>query len=432
MSWLRFPFPALLLVLAVVLLPFGRMIEIPMGLLAIAGLLMVLRAKGLCGASHGNLLLALIAAFAVPMLISLPDAIALKKASLTTLGTLRYAMSCAALLCWFQCYSEEPLERDGLLRALGLAVALLLTLWCVDGLWQFATGSNVLGYGVGEGYINGLFGDDDNIKFGVALAFLLPVGLVYGLRHWPPVVVGGFLLLVLILIVLSGKRAAWISVSVELAALGIYYFFRGRLGLLKVVAVLAVGIAALTFAYQSSDWVRERSVVIVSALDEPSYTAVNKATGLRLPIWRTALAMGEAHWINGVGPRGFRYAYRDFAVEGDRWARPAGEAGGAKASHAHQLLLELWAETGVVGLMGYGIFLFLLGSAWQRGDAHARSRALPYGVALVGVLFPLNTHLAWYSSWHALLLWLFIGVFLLALSEKRSPENDQAIAELHS
>ncbi|MDP5054158.1 MAG: O-antigen ligase family protein, partial [Congregibacter sp.] len=308
MSSFRVPLPALLLVPALVLLPVGRMLEIPLGLLAIAGFLFLLRSKHLLGASHAPVLLGLLASFTLPMLLSLPDAIAPQKSLFSTLGTLRYGLCCAALLYWYQSTAEQPSERDYLLRILGLTVAVLLTLWCLDGLYQFVTGHNILGYGVGEGYINGMFGDDDNIKFGIAVAFLLPIGLVYALRAWPGVAVGGFLLLVVTLVVLSGKRAAWISVLVELSALGIYYFFRGRLGLLRVASFLGVTVFALVFAYSSSDWVRERSVVIVAALDEPDYATVNRATGLRLPIWRTAVAMGEAHWINGVGPRGFRYA----------------------------------------------------------------------------------------------------------------------------
>ncbi|MFT4768343.1 MAG: O-antigen ligase [Glaciecola sp.] len=422
MSSFRVPLPALLLVLAMALLPFGRMLEIPMALLAIAGLAGLVRSKGLGGASHAAVLAALLAAFALPMLLALPDAIAQQKSLITTLGTLRYGMSCVALLYWYQCCGDQPEDRDRLLNVLGMAVAVLLTLWCLDGLLQFGTGSNVLGYGVGEGYINGVFGDDDNIKFGIAVAFLLPIGLVYALRQWPPVAVGFFLLLVLTLIVLSGKRAAWISAAVELSAMGIYYFFRGRLGVFRVVSLLGIAVLALVLAFGSSEWVQERSVVIVKALDEPDYASVNRATGLRLPIWRTAVSMGEAHWINGVGPRGFRYAYADFAAQDDTWARPAREAGGARASHAHQLLLELWSETGVFGLLGYGALLTLLWASWQRADPDARSRALPYAVTLVGMLFPLNTHLAWYSSWHAQLLWLFIGMYLLALSHRESKE----------
>ncbi|WOJ95493.1 O-antigen ligase family protein [Congregibacter brevis] len=425
MSSFRVPFPALLLVLAIVLLPIGRLIEFPMAALAIVGMLWVFRTEGLGRASHIWTLIGLVAAFAVPMVLALPDAIALEKASLTTAGTIRYAMSCTALLAWYQCYSDQPADRDKLLNWFGCVVAVLLILWCLDGLLQFVTGRNVLGYGVGEGYINGVFGDDDNVKFGVAVAFLMPIGLVYALRNWPRTVVAAFLLLVLVLIALSGKRAAWISAGVELAALGFYYFARGRLSLLKIASVLTVGVLALIFAYQSSEWVQKRSVVIVTALDEPSYASVNLATGLRLPIWQTALAVGKEHWVNGVGPRGFRYAYTEFAAEGDRWARPAGEAGGAKASHAHQLLLELWAETGAIGLVGYALFVSLLWMAWQRGDMQARSRALPYAVTLVGVLFPLNTHLAWYSSWHAMLLWLFIGLYLLALSYPEPREADR-------
>ncbi|MDP5070523.1 MAG: hypothetical protein NWQ45_06445, partial [Congregibacter sp.] len=96
MSSFRVPLPALLLVPALVLLPVGRMLEIPLGLLAIAGFLFLLRSKHLLGASHAPVLLGLLASFTLPMLLSLPDAIAPQKSLFSTLGTLRYGLCCAA------------------------------------------------------------------------------------------------------------------------------------------------------------------------------------------------------------------------------------------------------------------------------------------------------------------------------------------------
>ncbi|MFT7287635.1 MAG: O-antigen ligase [Halieaceae bacterium] len=424
------PLPALLLLPAMALMPFGRMVEIPLGLLSLSGLAVsVLLLSGSWRRAAGvdlRLLGLLYCAFLLPMLVALPDAVAIEKSTITTLGTARYFLFCMALLWLFQRESSPTAVRGRVLELLGLTAVLLLTLWCLDGLLQFATGRNVLGYGMAEGYINGVFGEDDNIKLGVTVALLLPLALVHTLRRWPLPAVLLFLLLVLTLITLSGKRAAWIITLVELSALAIYYRGRGRLGARHLLAGAALLLAAAVAAYAVSDWVKLRSDVLVEAVDNPDFATLNRASGKRLPIWRTALHMGGAHWVNGVGPRGFRYAYTQYAEEGDAWAKPLSGRDGARASHAHQLLLEVFCETGVVGLAGLLVFLVLLLRSWWRASTEARSRALPYAVSLLGMLFPLNTHAAWYSSWSASLLWLLIGLYLYALAEpaKINPAQD--------
>jgi O-antigen ligase len=162
--------------------------------------------------------------------------------------------------------------------------------------------------------------------------------------------------------------------------------------------------------------------VLVEAVENPDYEALNRASGRRLPIWSTALRMGADNWLNGVGARGLRYAYDDYAASGDEWAQPLADGRpGTRASHAHQLLLDLFSESGVFGLLGYLAIVAVLLRLWHDGSAAARSRALPFGLALCGMLFPINTHPAWYSSWSSSLLWLFIGLYLLALCDEPAP-----------
>lgn len=414
--------------MALTLLPFGRLVEVPMGILSIAGVVLLRRGPDLrCGAPW-LALAGLFLAFWLPMLLALPDAVAQEKSVISSIGALRYGLSCCALLWLYQSLAEPAAAQQQLLAVLNLCAAFLLLTWCLDGLLQFFRGTNVLGYGVGEGYINGVFGDDDNIKFGATVAFLLPLGLVGVQRYLPSPFLLAFLLLTLCLIVLSGKRAAWVVTAVELLAFVFYYLFRGRLPASRLL-LFAVGLCVATgFAYSSSDWVQERSNVFAQAIEQRDYVTLNRASGRRLPIWETALRMGEAHWINGVGPRGFRYAYSDFADASDRWAI-VGDTGGSRVSHAHQLLLELWSETGVLGLLGYLALCAMLSRLWLRAPAVARHRALPYAVSLLGLLFPINSHAAWYSSWAALLLWLMIGLYLFALSERgHGPRNQEAPA----
>ena len=77
------------------------------------------------------------------------------------------------------------------------------------------------------------------------------------------------------------------------------------------------------------------------------------------------------------------------------------------ALHAHQLLLEVLSETGVLGLLLWLAGAALGWRAWRYADAGARERAWPAMVALVVTVFPLNTHLAFYSTfWGGLTLLL--------------------------
>lgn len=443
MNFPRTAAPLLLFPLALVLLPVARTVEIPLAILSILGVIALYRASrgnrgnrekrekresresresgesfvAVPGRPSWGVLAGLYAALLLPMLLALPDAVALEQSLISTIGTLRYPLSCCALL-WFLQDADDParLQRS-FLRVLGLTALVLCLLWSIDGLWQFATGRNVLGYGIGEGYVNGVFGDDDNIKLGLTLALLFPLVFVAALREggWSAALLAT--LVVLSVVLLSGKRAAWITAGVELIALLAFYFARGRLGLRAVLLSLVGVLLFASLAYASSAWVRERSDILLAAAKEPSYVTLNQATGKRLPIWGSALRMGRDNWLNGIGPRGFRYAYPFYALEDDAWADPAGLAGGSRASHAHQLLLDLFAETGVSGLIGYLCMVAMLSALWLRADSAAHARALPAAVVLLGMLFPLNTHPGWYSSWFGLLFWFFIGVYLFALQD---------------
>jgi len=407
--------PALLapLALAALLLPFGRLVEVPLGILSIAGVVLLSR-RPTIDPFLLRTFLGAYGAFVLPMVLALPDAVAAEKSTLSTIGSLRYAASAYAMLALV---ASRPREQGQVLHGFGLVLAVLLFVWCLDGLWQFATGENVLGYGLGRGYVNGLFGEDDNIKLGISVALLMPIAVIHALRSWPFPATLALLLLCLALVALSGKRAAWITAAIELFALSAYYRYRGRLALGRALALGLAATLVLALSFLRSDWVQERSLVLADVLEQPDYATMNRATGERLPLWSTALRMGEDHWLNGVGPRGFPYAYGDYAGPGDRWAEPMGGTFGTRSSHAHQLLLDIFSETGVLGLAGYALLVGLLVRAWARAGEGARSRSLPYGAALIGMLFPVNTHPAWYSSWSALLLWLFIGLYLFALHE---------------
>ena len=126
--------------------------------------------------------------------------------------------------------------------------------------------------------------------------------------------------------------------------------------------------------------------------------------------------MFVAHPLNGVGVRGFRYAYPQYAPENDHFV-VSGEACGVGegACHAHQLVLEVLTETGAIGLLLWLAAVAVAWRAWRRAGAAARTRAFPVTLALGVMLFPLNTHLAFYSAWWGLLFAWLLGLWCSAL-----------------
>ena len=115
--------------------------------------------------------------------------------------------------------------------------------------------------------------------------------------------------------------------------------------------------------------------------------------------------MAADHPVNGVGVRGFRDAYAHYAAPDDFWLSH-GQPG---ALHAHQVVLEILSETGTIGLLLWLMGAALAWRAWRWSLPAARRRAAVPGLALLVTAFPLNTSLAFYSTFWG-------GVFLLLLA----------------
>jgi O-antigen ligase len=115
-------------------------------------------------------------------------------------------------------------------------------------------------------------------------------------------------------------------------------------------------------------------------------------------LWRNAVNVLESHPFNGAGVRSYRYAYAQFAEAGDPFMNPDGTG----QIYAHQLLLEVGSETGLIGLAGLlAFFVFFIGVG--RGVSGA-PLAWATWLGMFAWLFPINTHTALYSAYWSLLI----------------------------
>jgi O-antigen ligase len=392
--------------LVVALLPFGRSAELGT-LLCLLGviILFVREPHALQQHAGARLLLWLLAAYVAAALISAVDAVMPGKSWGTVAAVLRYVP-----LGLYACFA---IRRESRLQAMYTAIALVLGLWCVDAWLQAFTGWSLGGHAEAE-RVSGIFGAD-NLKLGPTLAVLSPFALWAARRRWG--VPGLILAFVFVLgpVLLAGSRAAWLCYA--LVAVG--FAWREARSPLRFAGLCVIGAVALSLAagvaWKTSSRFHERMDRTLLALHGTDQS-IDTALSGRLDIWHTSIRMIAAHPVNGVGVRDFRYAYPEYAQANDHFVLSGEACGvGQGACHPHQLVLEVLAETGTIGLLLWLGAIALGLRAWRRVGAVARTRAFPATLALGVMMFPLNTHLAFYSAWWGLLFAWLLGLWCAAL-----------------
>lgn len=375
------------------LLPFGRSSELPVFIMAILGGVLIWKhgkqAVWTNGAKTFSLLFLCIW---VPIALSVPDSLWFKK-SLSTALTYPRIYFAGIYLIWML---RENLAQQRLLKL----SAWLLLFWVVDALIQAVVGHNLLGYAYPD-RLNGIFGPT-NWKLGLTLAMLSPIVWEYVARHGAKWQLAAAWLGTAAVVLLASNRESWIVFAL-VTVMWVWVYAR-RLGfnpakLLGPIALAAV--LAGVGAYQVNPKFAQRVNQSVTAQGF-SYESLNTASSLRIQIWDNAIKVLEQHPVNGAGVRAFRYAYPQFAEEGDIFISPDGKTG---VIYAHQLLLEVGSETGVIGLAGLLMFFVILIRAGRGLSDHPLAWVTWLGA--FAWLFPINTHTAVYSAyWSLLIVWL--------------------------
>ncbi|MBN8482906.1 MAG: O-antigen ligase family protein, partial [Xanthomonadales bacterium] len=399
---------AAVVVLAVLaLLPLGRLSELPVAIAALGAIVLVVRGRiDLRGDPAMRDVVALFACYWLPIALSGFAAVDPAKTWSTAAASLRYLP--------FAVFAVHALRKDGTWSAVVLAISALVSLWLIDAWVQFVTGHSLGGAPEPE-RLSGIFGAD-NLKLGPVLAVLSPFVLVASRALLGRVGLLLAFLVVLVPVLLSGSRAAWLSYAIVVTLMAWC-----ETGSLRRFAPLLVGVAlafviAILGVRVDSGGFQARIERSLRAAEGTSQ-ALDEASAGRISIWRTAIDMALAHPLTGVGARGFRHDYGEHARADDRFVRDPPPGG---VAHAHQIVLEVASETGLVGLAGWLTGLAVMRRAWRRADPAARARAFAPALALVAMCFPLNTHLAFYSAWWGLLFWWLLALYCAALATPRT------------
>src|SRR5512136_2656888 len=189
----------------------------------------------------------------------------------------------------------------------------------------------------------------------------------------------------------SQSRGAWIGFAAALVAVSLARGGRSAVIFGLVVAIVAtagaVGDVSLppTITERFADVLPAAGSMPMAGIPDVAtipVTDANFAAVERLAHWQAALAMWRDHPWLGVGFGNYAAIYPAYAV--GRWLDPLG--------HAHNYYLNVGAEAGLVGLLGYIFFwLSAFGLAWQ---AIRRSEGFQRALAAggLGVLVHLSVH----------------------------------------
>lgn len=381
-----------------------------LGALAAIARLLLVRFRGgsqLLSGPAWALTSVLFAAYWVPELVSSFDAVDHGRALKESLVDLRYLP-----FLWLVAAAVAN-ERGRRITFAGLAI--IVAVWACDALLQAMFGTSPLFWGLDQikwalsdkslcpssavlapGRVNGVF-SECNPKLGLVLASLSPFALFAAGRRFG---IAGWLVAATAIglaVLLAGARASWITYALVL-------LFSGwrLLGWKRLAGVFAIGLVALVVLNTASPQFRERIERTRMALSG-SEDNVDMALSGRAQIWHAAGCMVREHPFNGVGARNFRDAYphcNPAPGETAAWGEGA-------AHHAHQIVLEVLSETGVFGLLLWLAGAALAWRAWRYASQAAKEHARPAMLALAVTVFPLNTHLAFYSTfWGGLTLLL--------------------------
>lgn len=397
--------PVWLVLACLLLLPVGRATELPMLIMAIAGFVLIWRHRLTLFNDPGQRLLGvLFLCIWIPILASLTDAVNPEKSASTAILFPRHYLA-GVFVVWTL---QERRQRDWLLRL----VALLVAFWVFDALIQAIRGVDLFGFRYVSSRLNGVYGEE-HLDLGVALPTLAPF-LLFALRRNHRLLAIATLL-TSVVVLLAGSRGGWISFTLVCLLLLANAIRSQQLHWRTGAAFAALLIAVLAVFTQLNPDARHRFETTMG-LFSGEFQAADTATSGRLVIWEAAARMIQAHPINGVGCNGFRHAYPDFALPDDPFVNPQSGIG---SYFAHQLLLQVGTDTGLIGLAGLMLFYVAWLRSWKNADASVKAAALPFALAPLAWLFPLNTHSSFYSSQWSQLIWLLLALYCAALAGNR-------------
>ncbi len=402
MTWAAERKVELLVLLFVVLLPFGETSHLAVAMLLSLGIRNVWR-KGWPEDRDTKAFVLISLALIVPLLIAATGAYETFKTLRTSVIFALYAFAGMYVVRHFRKSMDVNLVIHG--------IAGILLFWTADALLQYFRGTNLFGWPGHSDGITGIY----NRKYwiGYTFAHLAPF-LFESLRRlavkpgrkWIWLLAIPFAMVVM----LSGRRAAWITLGLVSTIYLIWLIHRGDLRMRHGLIAATIFVMAAGATIALSPTLTERIQTTMQVFSG-TWEGINTAGALRLEVWRGAWLLYKESPLTGVGA----HAYDPHAFERGYTSMRFG--------HTHLYGLDVLLSTGVVGLAAFmavlGYLVFKLLEA-----AKLALPAFPAWLAAVAIMFPLNAHWNFYAPRPASLLWMLLTLAIALAAHFNANQSD--------
>ena len=407
----------IIVLLYIALLPSKSLYNFPIIILAAAGVILVYLHKSMCCENENIKRFGLVfLCIWIPMILSLPDAVNFQESFRKVLSFSAYYLMGVSVIFLL----TDEIREKYLIHGIGA----LLLIWCLDASWQSYTGSNLLGFPYHDKQLSGIF--YPKLRLGLVLAILSPLYFEFIRHHVKKHIWVTLLLLPYVyVIILSGNKSSWVMLSISIFLYIIYLYLSGffsRLTKSHVIITFIISFSGIALLNNMDKIIPENKAVYI---DNRMHSMVSLMSGdidnaglsfhTRIKIWEGAIRISSDHWINGVGPRGFRYIVDDYTASDDEYfisevARVS--------THPHQIVLEIMTETGIIGVIGYLLFFILILKEAMKLIKAQNYDALPWVFPVIIAVFPINMHMAFYSNFMASLVWMLIALSFVPKSRE--------------
>jgi len=399
-TWLKDYWPCILILLTIIGFVSKALYNYPMGIMAVIGLYRVtLSAKDIWNDQVQKTFIIVFLCLWLPLLVSFPDAVNQSRAAQTVFPYLRFLFAGLFII-------QELSKDKNRLKFIVYAVFIIVTFWCLDASLQLFVGQNLLGHPYRAGEITGMFYPRNTIAHICSILSAFCFMAVYKNAHkykWLWLT----LIPIFLVILVSGRRAAWVMLALSSFGFFIYLYLcaENKKQILKLSGVITLVVSIILGSMIILHKPTNDRFKVTLGLFSNNYETIDIATARRLPLWEIAYTTFKANPINGIGPRGYRYVFQDYASADNFWIKE-----NLTQTHPHMLTLEIMAETGGIGLLGYFILFYLLiKSALNRKRLKIE---FPFLLPVLVALFPLNAHMAFYGSiWSSMIWWLMAIYF---------------------
>ena len=346
---------------------------------------------------------------AVPALCSIFDSALMDRSIRTLLRMMSFGLVAVVLI-------QMPPSATGL-KKITIGVALAIGFFCLDGIFQKVIGHNIIG--------NALWSDQFNPTritgfLGLNYAWVLMVLSPWlfegcrlldgrGLAYWIAIP------LLLVAVILGGSRAS--GLLLVISVLSYATLIGARLGVSAsarfVVPVFASLLGSMVLLAANPE-LGDRWLAVTGVFPGGAGDAA-EILSWRPYLWDAAIALFLEHPINGVGMRAF-------GVSSETLLAGYGVAdrlpGAAYDWSPHLGVLEVAADLGAIGLLGYAILLVTL----VRWLINAPVPAIAPGLTALMALFPLGSTLSLFAPRVSAVAWISIAA-ALAFAKVATPSK---------